>query len=763
MTRLTAIGCLASSTVILAAAGATVVFAIEPEGQGYNDRRVTPSSDAGAPEVFDPSKLPSDRAPSFPVRGPSHESHDRDGERAAQTPRRPDMPRVKEMPRVDDVKPMRQVERPSQERTSRSDRAQRGKALPVEAVPIEPEIDRVTPSTVELSQAGYARLGHDLTFDDEAPSVSLRVPRENMNLFLGSALLRGAGLSNPSLAFAGPDPAGQAGVIIEPGHLNRIEGLLGELRGHRIRLEPEGVSGIIIGMDPNADCDGSSCARIVLQLESGEIESFPLDEHVRVSFLEEQTRELVAEAINVMRARHDDRHRDIDLSVDIDEPDETYPADLTFLQRNDPWAASYRMTLDEGEDPTFQAWAVVENTSGVPWEDVELTLSTGPVNVIEGDLFEGARVARPDRARVGIESFSGRDMAESSMMASAPAVQVDANVEQTDGDISSQYTLGDRISLAPGSMKMLPILQEDVPDVRYSRYQAQGQTQRQGQHPDRVVRITNSLDVRLPEGVVSLSGDREGHMGDARIPALVPGEDHLARFGEDDALRVHEEVNDSLQRRQIEIAEGMVVTRESHERRSRYRIAPEGDGRESRILIEHPYRDDRWEVLEVVGAEMSRSETGGRMHWELTHDHDGAEPHDIVVRETRVSRSRIRIGDMSVDEILSWIDETPGEEFAEALAPYVTKLREVAAIENRRSRAAESRDNALEEQRRQLELMDSFPEESAEFERFAARAVEIEDEVGEYQNLIAELDEAIDRLEREAREILMSLELVVID
>jgi hypothetical protein len=64
------------------------------------------------------------------------------------------------------------------------------------------------------------------------------------------------------------------------------------------------------------------------------------------------------------------------------------------------WRPSYRVVIDEG-DALLQAWAVVQNTSGEDWSNVELSLTTGTPIAFRSDLGTPVTPPRPQISDTG--------------------------------------------------------------------------------------------------------------------------------------------------------------------------------------------------------------------------------------------------------------------------------------------------------------------------------------------------------------------------
>jgi len=110
------------------------------------------------------------------------------------------------------------------------------------------------------------------------------------------------------------------------------------------------------------------------------------------------------------------------------------------------WQPTYRLVLDDAQPgkALLQAWAVVDNTSGETWKDVQLSLTSGAPIAFQYDLHTPREVERPDmtysaadkRAQVAIgeHSYGG----EADMAASAPAEVAPEAAMDAEGDYAEE-------------------------------------------------------------------------------------------------------------------------------------------------------------------------------------------------------------------------------------------------------------------------------------------------------------------------------------
>jgi hypothetical protein len=104
------------------------------------------------------------------------------------------------------------------------------------------------------------------------------------------------------------------------------------------------------------------------------------------------------------------------------------------------WQPTYRLVLDDKQPgkALLQAWAVVDNTSGETWKDVQLSLTSGAPIAFQYDLHTPREVERPDmtysaadkraQVAVGEHSYGG----DADTAASAPAPEAAAAPAETE-------------------------------------------------------------------------------------------------------------------------------------------------------------------------------------------------------------------------------------------------------------------------------------------------------------------------------------------
>jgi hypothetical protein len=98
---------------------------------------------------------------------------------------------------------------------------------------------------------------------------------------------------------------------------------------------------------------------------------------------------------------------------------QAHDLNVSYVVGSPIWRPSYRVVFDKGEKALLQAWAVVQNSSGEDWRDVQLSLTTGAPISFRSDLGTPIMPERPLVTDTG-EVVTAVPMAETTLQQDAP-------------------------------------------------------------------------------------------------------------------------------------------------------------------------------------------------------------------------------------------------------------------------------------------------------------------------------------------------------
>jgi hypothetical protein len=323
---------------------------------------------------------------------------------------------------------------------------------------------------------------------------------------------------------------------------------------------------------------------------------------------------------------------------------------VSYISEVPVWKSTYRIVFPRtpNGNATMQGWAVVDNTVGADWDNVQLALVAGaPQSFIqplsqplytrraEIPIATGAQMTpqtheagdNKHRVRVHSEMLNNQLIAPTRiprMMAPAPppppppgaseTVTVDANsadVSETpeeeggvdrvsdamsEGGVATnafddffEYALTQPVTIHKNESAMVPILQQDLPAEHVTLW-----SEKEPQ-PLRAVWLENKSKLTLDSGSFSIFESGE-FAGEGLLDPIHPGEKRLLSYAADQAIRVRPISRDDRRTlHHLKISEGAVVETYMNVAFVTYEAVNSGDA-ERAVLLEHPRRTDGWSL-----------------------------------------------------------------------------------------------------------------------------------------------------------------------
>jgi hypothetical protein len=579
---------------------------------------------------------------------------------------------------------------------------------------------------VLLSTGGVGYLDWAATVGPEA-ELALVVPRSQADDILKSlTVYDSAGLVG-TVTLAGETPLADLfrDLPIGQRELARPVELLQALKGARLEVEgPRSLAGRVLAVTPEEVAVGDNKLlrhRVTLASEQG-LRSFLLEEAGTVRLAEPAMAGLLETALDRLAAAREPGQRRV--VVRLAGAGERRVR-VGYLIEAPLWKPSYRVVLGEG-GARLQAWAVVDNRSGVDWPGVELTLVAGsPVTLRQAlastyfvdrpeipiRLFEGVR-PRVDRGAVAADARTAPEgaPAEGERRAARSAAPAAAGVAMmappspplrsepppaeleaaTAAEAASQtlFRVARPVSLAQGASALVPLADRTLPAERVALLQPD-------RHPTRplaAVRIVNDGPSTLPPGIVTLLElDPEGRasfLGDAELALLPAGESRLVPYAIDGKTRVLAEPSAGGRVVAFKVADGILLLDRVERQITRYRVeAPAGEART--LVIEHPKQPGFRLAAPAAAAETDR-------HWRIERRIEAGGRLELEVVSERPERREVALLDLDPEELRLL--------FAGANLPEAVE-RAMAEIGRIRARIgdAEAEAGRLERERRELE------------------------------------------------------------
>lgn len=178
--------------------------------------------------------------------------------------------------------------------------------------------------------------------------------------------------------------------------------LLEELRGARleVRNSAGAFTGRLLSVEEKSRREGTveiKFNQISLFGDGGQVRTFTLDSSTTVRFADRDLEMELTRALGLMDSSHQEDTRHLVLST-AGTGDRQIR--VSYISEVPVWKTTYRIVLPgptspEGTKPLLQGWAVVDNTVGEDWNDVELSLAAGAPQSFIQQLSQPYYMQRP--------------------------------------------------------------------------------------------------------------------------------------------------------------------------------------------------------------------------------------------------------------------------------------------------------------------------------------------------------------------------------
>jgi hypothetical protein len=159
--------------------------------------------------------------------------------------------------------------------------------------------------------------------------------------------------------------------------------LLQELRGARIEVRngSASFSGRLLSVEEKTRRENNveiKTPEVSLMNDSGDVRQFPIGAETTLRFADHELEQELSRALGLMDASHAQDTRHLVLTATGDGARELR---ISYISEVPVWKTTYRIVLPPASQPNarplLQGWAIVDNTVGEDWNDVELSLAAG--------------------------------------------------------------------------------------------------------------------------------------------------------------------------------------------------------------------------------------------------------------------------------------------------------------------------------------------------------------------------------------------------
>jgi hypothetical protein len=425
------------------------------------------------------------------------------------------------------------------------------------------------------------------------------------------------------------------------------------MRGSRVEVRSGSVSAIgrLLSVEQEQRTTEKGTAYNVTEFsvmtDTGEMKNFELGPAVSVRLAERDLNQEVGRYLDLVGSSRAKDLRRMSISATGSGDRDIF---VSYISEVPVWKSTYRIILPEkaGEKPLLQGWAIVDNTIGEDWKDVQLSLIAGSPQSFIQDISQplygrrpvvplpqsamltpqtqeatmteeaqappppplagpgvgtgrgggmGGGVFRSGEANAALGytingqaarqlPLNGRSFAQLAQLEPGAVAQA-----QDLGDYF-EYNLKQSITIGKNQSALVPILQSRIEAEKVTLWSANG-----NQPPLRALWIKNASGQILDSGTFNIV-DSGTFAGEGLIETIHPDERRLLSYAADTAVRVTAE-NESkdMPVSRIQVLKGVMFISREHRNKVKYTVR-NADTAARQVVIEHPVRDG-WKLVEA--------------------------------------------------------------------------------------------------------------------------------------------------------------------
>ncbi len=560
-----------------------------------------------------------------------------------------------------------------------------------------------------------------------------------------------------------------------------LSSFLGQMRGARVELKfsAETISGAILSARLAASEEKKpDREQVVLLLDSGDLRTLDLAAASSIRFadpkLQAQLKDYLA-AVNQSRSKEK-------RSIYIDSSDaKERQIAASYMIPTPVWKSSYRLIFDEKSESTLEGWAIIDNTTGEDWINVNLAVVSGrPVSFIS-QLYEPKYLARQtvdlpeDQAAnpvvyggvvngaIDVESSSpvaglsaapppamakalaGRLMPLASpgaanrmsrVLGSTSAVAVD--VAAADLGELFEYRFSTPVTVKKDESAMLPFLQQKINSRKLLIY-----SENYGEHPMNAAELTNSTGKTLDGGPITVF-DAQSYAGEALMTTLKTGDKRLISYAVELGTRITSKFDSTGNLvREIHVNRGILTTRQAQQETRTFTIR-NVDQKPKTLIIEHPQRPG-YKLLNQKPSET----TADAYRFEVKLGPDATQK--FAVNEEQLFDNTYQVSSITPDMLLTYVrNKAISETGRRELQQILDLKRQIADTDNQIHQTDSEVTTLVNDQdrvRRNIQSLNNVNGQQEQVQKYARQLATQENQLASLRDHASELKKQKSTLE----------------
>jgi len=487
---------------------------------------------------------------------------------------------------------------------------------------------------------------------------------------------------------------------------------LSALRGSRVEVSAKGESatGRVLSVEQEDRTNDSGTTYHVTDFsivtDAGEMKNFELGAGVSVRLADHELNDEVGRYLNLVGSSRARDLRRMTVSATGSGDRDIF---VSYISEVPVWKSTYRIILPEkpGEKPLLQGWAIVDNTIGEDWKDVQLSLIAGAPqsfiqNISQPLYARRPEVALPESAMLTPQTHEGTMKDEEKVTTGvvggvpggvaggigggafqfrAPGATTDqVQVESENGpppqaapsagkqfdrleqfaklqnarvaqlqtaQLAQAAELGDYFEYNLKQLITIGKNQSALVPILQSRIDAEKVTlwtANAGQPALRALWVKNASGLTLDSGTFNII-DGGTFAGEGLIETVHPNERRLLSYAADTGIRVTSQSESrDLPVSRVQILKGVMFLSREHRDKVKYTIR-NADTTARQVVIEHPVRAG-WKLLDA-----DKPEETSASHYRFRVAVDPDKTHELTVEEVHQDVSRSMLTDITEHQV----------------------------------------------------------------------------------------------------------------
>ncbi|MGA2218497.1 MAG: hypothetical protein ABSG51_10450 [Terracidiphilus sp.] len=438
------------------------------------------------------------------------------------------------------------------------------------------------------------------------------------------------------------------------------------LRGQRVEVTGAGapLTGRLVNVEFRKETDKNGTTSddhyfVIVATDGGALRTAELTDSVSVHMLDASLQKQFANYLEIVASEQDQQMRHLTLE---DRGDGQRELRVSYISEVPVWKSTYRIVFPQTPDgkATMQGWAVVDNTVGADWDNVQLSLVAGAPQSFIQPLSQPLYTRRPEipiateaqttpqtheaaemkvpaaplesseingtlnNELVDSATLTGRNASE--MVKMMPGATFNNGADRNggvgigsgrgvgggvyrpsdsiqEGDVATnafddffEYALTAPVTIHKNQSAMVPILQQELPAQHVTLWGEREPT------PLRAVWLHNTSKLTLDSGSFSIFESGE-FAGEGLLDPIHPGEKRLLSYAADQAVRVKIPKRDNKRTlHHVQIGKGVIVETHMDVASVTYSAANSAD-MDRVVLLEHPRQRNGWTLDDGLKAD----------------------------------------------------------------------------------------------------------------------------------------------------------------